>query len=81
MRRGDDGGAGTDPHDPRAPGGCQNSLHLRHSCARVLSQLPGAIREVLMLEFLAYTVFAIMLFGCLRYVMGSLDIEESRERE
>ncbi|MBO0765868.1 MAG: hypothetical protein J2P50_14960 [Hyphomicrobiaceae bacterium] len=32
-----------------------------------------------MLEYLAYTVFFIVMFGCLWYIMDSLETEERRK--
>jgi hypothetical protein len=34
---------------------------------------------VLMLEFLTYAVFGIVMFGCLWYIMGSLETEGAPE--
>jgi hypothetical protein len=35
-----------------------------------------------MLEFLAYAAFFVLMFGCLRYIMKSLETEEaSNDRE
>ena len=37
----------------------------------------GATGQVLMREVLAYAVFFVLMFGCLLYIMNSLETEEA----
>ena len=37
----------------------------------------GATGQVLMLEVLAYAAFFVLMFGCLLYIMSSLETEEA----
>ena len=39
--------------------------------------IAGASGEVLMAEVLAYAVFFVLMFGCLWYIMNSLETEEA----
>jgi hypothetical protein len=46
----------------------------RHLIGEVIA---GATRQVSMLEVLAYAVFFVLMFGCLLYIMNSLETEET----
>jgi hypothetical protein len=57
---------------PEPPPGAFRAAHL-------IGRKPLRVElgEVLMLEFLAYVVFFVLMFGCLLYIMSSLETEEA----
>jgi hypothetical protein len=65
--------------------GCQHRLDDGY-CEETIDTLPGwcacdrspgrALGEVAMLEYLEYAAFLIAVFGCLYYIMNSLETED-----